>query len=87
MKISQMKKAEIMEYLKRLGDKYKYVLAVCIVGLALVSFPTEQKEESDINSQETSKSEENGQKKGKITDMLKNIIKTVIEWIKKLFKR
>ena len=45
MKISQMKKAEIMEYLKRLGDKYKYVLAVCIVGLALVSFPTEQKEE------------------------------------------
>ena len=46
MKISQMKKAEIMEYLKRLGDKYKYVLAVCIVGLALVSFPTEQKEES-----------------------------------------
>lgn len=39
---------KIMEYLKTAFDKYKYVLIVCLVGLALVCFPT-----ADIETEST----------------------------------
>ncbi|MEA4921335.1 MAG: hypothetical protein VB078_10510 [Clostridiaceae bacterium] len=49
-----MVKTKILEYLKGGFDKYKYVLIVCLFGLALAFFPSYGKSSSDSISGQTS---------------------------------
>ena len=53
-----LKKASAPEYLRRLFDKYKYVLLLCAVGLILILLPFGGKTESAAEAEESASEED-----------------------------
>lgn len=66
-----MKMPQLPAYLQGLFDKYKYILLVLLVGLALLLWP--QSENQPLKSEETAKPEETAALEGRICAILQQM--------------